>query len=75
MSRSMSADCQLHRLKKPGESLRSFVGARRYVNYLDQDDTRDAALTAAYGPNLRRLQSKYDPDNVFHLNVNISPKA
>ena len=59
-------------------AIQPFVGARRYVNYLDQDDTGDPALTEAYGPNLRRLQSikaKYDADNVFHLNVNIPPKA
>ena len=59
-------------------ALRPFVGARRYVNYLDQDDADVAALAAAYGPNVQRLRSikaKYDPDNVFHLNVNIPPKA
>jgi FAD/FMN-containing dehydrogenase len=59
-------------------AIQPFVGARRYVNYFDQDDTGDLALAAAYGPNLRRLQSikaKFDPDNVFHLNVNIPPKA
>jgi FAD/FMN-containing dehydrogenase len=59
-------------------ALQPFVGARRYVNYLDQDDADAAALAAAYGPNVQRLQSikaKYDPNNVFHLNVNIPPKA
>ena len=59
-------------------AIQPFVGARRYVNYLDQDDAGDPVLVAAYGPNLRRLQSikaKYDPDNVFRLNVNIPPKA
>jgi FAD/FMN-containing dehydrogenase len=59
-------------------AIQPFAGARRYVNYLDQDDTGDSALAAAYGPNLPRLQSikaKFDPDNMFHLNVNIPPKA
>ena len=54
------------------------TGSRRYVNYLDTDDSDAGALTAAYGPNLPRLQSikaKYDPENVFHINVNISPTA
>ena len=59
-------------------ALAPFEGSRRYVNYLDNDDVDSAALDAAYGPNLRRLQSikaKYDPDNVFHMNVNIRPSA
>jgi FAD/FMN-containing dehydrogenase len=54
------------------------VGSRRYVNYLDNDDTGEGALAAAYGPNLARLRAikaKYDPENVFHLNVNVPPKA
>ena len=36
----------------------------------------DEALVAVYGPNLpklRQIKKKYDPDNVFHLNVNIKP--
>jgi len=59
-------------------ALEPFVGPSRYLNYLDQDDLGDRVLTAAYGPNVRRLQSikeKYDPENVFHFNVNIPPKA
>lgn len=59
-------------------ALAPVAGSRRYLNYLDNDDVDTAALTAAYGPNLLRLQSlkaKYDPENVFHLNVNIPLKA
>ena len=59
-------------------ALAPLVGSRRYLNYLDNDDTDAGALIAAYGPNLPRLQSikaKYDPENVFHLNVNIPPKG
>ena len=58
-------------------AIQPFVGPRRYVNYFSDDDTADTALSAAYGPNLarlRRLKSKYDPKNVFHLNVNIRPE-
>jgi FAD/FMN-containing dehydrogenase len=54
----------------------SFVGRRRYLNYMDQDDAGDASIAAIYGPNLARLKqikAKYDPDNVFHVNVNIKP--
>jgi hypothetical protein len=59
-------------------ALRPLAGPSRYLNYLDQDDAGEAALLAAYGANVRRLQSikaKYDPDNAFHLNVNIAPGA
>jgi FAD/FMN-containing dehydrogenase len=57
-------------------ALTPFVGPSRYVNYLDHDDVGDSALAAAYGPNLGRLRAvkrQYDPENVFHLNVNIPP--
>jgi FAD/FMN-containing dehydrogenase len=57
-------------------ALQPFVGPRRYVNYLGQDDMAGAALEAAYGPNLPRLRTvkaAYDPDNVFRGNVNIVP--
>lgn len=58
------------------DALRPFMGPSRYLNYLNADDDGDAALTAAYGPNVTRLRSvkgQYDPGNVFHLNVNIKP--
>ena len=49
----------------------------RYVNYLNADEVaEDAAVSAAFGPNGKRLRDvkrKYDPDNVFHLNQNIKP--
>ena len=52
-----------------------FFATARYVNYLDEDDLGDP-VTAAYGPNYRRLQqlkAKYDPENFFHMNQNIRP--
>ena len=48
---------------------------RRWLNYLG-DDQADDAIHAAYGPNyerLREIKGRYDPDNVFHLNHNITP--
>jgi FAD/FMN-containing dehydrogenase len=57
-------------------SVQSFAGPRRYLNYLGADEDADAAAIAAYGPNLPRLKKikrQYDPDNVFHHNVNIPP--
>jgi FAD/FMN-containing dehydrogenase len=55
--------------------LKPFLAAARYVNYLDHDEAGDP-VAAAYGPNysrLRELKTKYDPENVFHANVNIRP--
>jgi hypothetical protein len=57
-------------------SLQTFVGKQRYMNYMDGDEEAGAAAVAAYGPNLARLRTlkkQYDPENVFHLNVNIPP--
>jgi FAD/FMN-containing dehydrogenase len=47
----------------------------KYVNFMDTDE--DAAVIAAYGSTLERLQAVkrwYDPDNVFRLNQNIVPR-
>jgi FAD/FMN-containing dehydrogenase len=59
-------------------AMQPFVGPRRYMNYLGPDDEADGAAVAAYGPNLprlRKLKRRYDPENLFHLNVNIPPEA
>lgn len=69
-------DACTHWAKTGYAGLRSFVGQRRYLNYMDHDDSSTAVLEAVYGPNLprlRQLKKKYDPDNFFHLNVNIPP--
>ena len=58
------------------QAIQPHVGKQRYLNYMNDDDTGDAVLTSVYGPNLSRLREikkKYDPDNVFHVNVNIPP--
>jgi len=56
-------------------AMQPFAGSGRYMNYLDHDDTRDAAA-AAFGPNYRRLQeikATFDPTNLFAQNLNIVP--
>jgi hypothetical protein len=56
-------------------ALQPYFGQTRYMNYLADDESGDPAA-AVYGPNyarLRELKRKYDPDNFFHVNVNIKP--
>ena len=56
-------------------AMKPFVGAGRYVNYLDNDEGGDP-VADAYGPNYARLKQvkrKYDPANFFHMNQNIKP--
>jgi FAD/FMN-containing dehydrogenase len=51
-----------------------FLLGRRYVNYMSADDS--AATPDAYGANLARLtdlKRRFDPDNVFRVNQNVSP--
>jgi hypothetical protein len=46
-----------------------------YTNYIGTDEMNDAGLAAAYGPNLTRLREvkrKYDAENVFRENLNIT---
>ena len=55
--------------------LEQFMHNVSYVNYLGDDETIDR-IKSAYGVNFDRLQklkTRYDPDNVFHLNHNIVP--
>ena len=57
-------------------ALKPFLGTTRYTNYLGADEPEDIAASV-YGPNYPRLQelkAKYDPENVFHTNVNIRPR-
>jgi len=56
-------------------ALAPHLAARRWLNYLG-DDQEDDAVRAAYGPNydrLREIKRRYDPANIFHLNHNIAP--
>jgi FAD/FMN-containing dehydrogenase len=58
------------------KALAPFFGGFRYLNYLDADEAEDPAAVA-YGanyPRLRELKTKYDPENFFHVNVNVRPR-
>ena len=50
------------------------VGIGSYVNFMTEHE--EARVRSAYGTKYDRLQNlkaKYDPDNVFHININIPP--
>jgi FAD/FMN-containing dehydrogenase len=56
-------------------AMKPHFGSGRWLNYLG-DDQGDGAIRAAYGPNydrLREVKRRYDPDNVFRLNHNVTP--
>ena len=56
------------------EALRPHSTGRQYVNFLSDEGA--AGVQAAYGDRLARLvalKDRYDPTNVFRLNVNIPP--
>jgi FAD/FMN-containing dehydrogenase len=58
-------------------SMEPFFARGRYVNYLGDDEAGEP-VAAAYGPNyprLRKLKTKYDPQNFFHMNQNIRPSS
>lgn len=45
-----------------------------HINFMDRDD--QSRIAENYGPNydrLRQVKAKYDPQNLFHINQNITP--
>jgi FAD/FMN-containing dehydrogenase len=58
------------------ETVAPHTAARRYVNYIADDELGDGPVREAYGPNYARLvelKARYDPANLFRLNQNIRP--
>jgi hypothetical protein len=57
-------------------ALQPYLASTRYVNYLAADEGGTDPAAEVYGPNyapLRPIKAKYDPENIFHANVNIRP--
>jgi FAD/FMN-containing dehydrogenase len=58
------------------EALHPFAEPGGYINFMDADD--QGRIAQNYGPNYERLaevKAVYDPDNVFRVNQNISPRV
>jgi len=58
------------------EESTQYASAGGYVNFLTEDEGE--RVMASYGPNyprLRALKRRYDPGNLFRMNLNITPAA
>ncbi|MCZ6577962.1 MAG: BBE domain-containing protein [Gammaproteobacteria bacterium] len=72
---SADTDSNIEWTRETYNILEQFMSDGSYVNYLGDDETSDR-IKSAYEVNFDRLQklkTRYDPDNVFHLNQNIVP--
>ncbi len=74
-----AAEDAIHKswVREVWEAMRPFSSGGVYVNYLEaeKDEGRDR-VKAAYGTKYERLlalKRKYDPENLFRMNQNISP--
>jgi FAD/FMN-containing dehydrogenase len=59
------------------DAMRPYAAGASYVNYMSHDE-RENPAEVAYGPTLARLRglkTRYDPENLFHLNHNIRPTS
>jgi FAD/FMN-containing dehydrogenase len=58
-------------------TLRRFGGGGLYPNFAGFGEEKNELARAAFGGNYERLvelKTKYDPDNLFHINLNIPPE-
>ncbi len=64
-------------LARVAEAMRPFATGATYVNFLDLEEATPERVRAAYSPEvwerLVALKDRYDPENVFRFNRNISP--
>jgi FAD/FMN-containing dehydrogenase len=60
------------------DDMRPYSDGGQYVNFAGSGDEQDIPRRAAYGGNYDRLaaiKAKYDPTNLFRMNINITPAA
>jgi FAD/FMN-containing dehydrogenase len=66
-------------VRKTWDKVREHGNGGVYLNFTGlADEAPTAGIDTAYGRNLERLariKATYDPDNLFHINHNIPPKA
>ena len=58
-------------------TLRRFGAGGLYPNFAGFGEEKNELARAAFGSNYDRLvelKTKYDPDNLFHINLNIPPQ-
>jgi FAD/FMN-containing dehydrogenase len=70
-----ATDANIRWTRETHTALSPHLAARRWLNYLGDDQANDA-VQAAYGPNydrLREIKRRYDPANAFRHNHNIAP--
>jgi FAD/FMN-containing dehydrogenase len=59
-------------------SMQRFASRGIYLNFPGFGEEKEALVRAAYGANYDRLvdlKTRYDPDNLFRMNINIAPRA
>lgn len=58
------------------DDMKSYSTGSAYINFMPEDDK--GRVSGAYGANMERLgqiKAKYDPENLFRVNHNITPTA
>jgi len=59
-------------------AMRPYSKGGLYLNFAGFGEDKDAVLRDTFGPNYDRLialKQRYDPGNLFHMNLNIRPPA
>ena len=62
--------------RHPFEEAAPHATGSGYVNFLTEDEAE--RVSASYGvnhPRLQALKRRFDPDNLFRMNLNIAPAA